>query len=212
MKPTLSYGRVKFGYEEDQLRPIPVFFFNPIRYQGRPRVPRISDRDTISIMKLKGEREISFRDAFTQAVCRDSREADEVGEGRAILRWLKKRRLFIVWRTSDFKLHSYFEDGPELSAEDELSKDHSFSIQPVKVMGRTIKLYIEDEAMMTLLTLEYGEEEDFLSLVKRYISRRIQWEHWRAPAPTFLDWVKCEGKRPVFGKGQVGFRAPTVLS
>ncbi len=210
MKQSLSYGRIKLGYCEDTLRPTPLLFFTPIRYQGKPRVPNLTDRDCIIIMKLKADNTVSFRDAYIEAVCRDSREANELGEGRALLRWLRKHRLEIRWKDHDFKMHSFFENGPAFDEDDEFSIDHCFSIPPVTVMGRTIKLYIEDEAMLSLLALDYGEEEDFLSLVKRYIARRIQWEHWRAPAPTFLDWVKVEGKRPVFSPGQLGFNPFTV--
>lgn len=206
MKKGLSYGRISWGYEDDSHRPSPLLFFTPIRYQGRPRVPNISDRDCLSMLKLKGEKRISFREAYVEAVCRDSREANELGEGRALIRWLRRNKFMILWKDGDFKLHSFFDEGPDFDPEDELSHDHSFSILPVTVMGRTIKLYIEDEAMLSLLSIEYGEEESFLSLVRRYIARRIQWEHWRAPAPTFLDWVRVEGKKPVFSKGQVGFK------
>lgn len=208
MKQSLSYGRIKLGYEDESPRPSPLVFFTPIRYQGKPRVPKLSDRDFIIVMKMKGDGEVSFRDAYIESVCKDSREAHELGEGRALLRWLRKHRLEISWNDRDFKMHSYFENGPAFDEGDEFSKDHCFSIKPVTVMGRTIKLYIEDEAMLSLLALDYGEEENFLSLVKRYISRRIQWEHWRAPAPTFLDWIKVEGKRPVFSPGQLGLHLP----
>lgn len=208
MKQSLSYGRIKLGYEEDSLRPSPLIFFTPIRYQNKPRVPNLTDRDFILIMKLEGENFVSFREAYIEAVCRDSRDAHELGEGRALLRWLRKHRLEIKWKDYDFKMHSYFENGPSFDEGDELAKDHCFSILPVTVMGRTIKLYIEDEAMLSLLSLDYGEEENFISLVKKYIARRIQWEHWRAPAPTFLDWVKAHGKRPVFSPGQLGFQIP----
>ncbi len=206
MKPSLSYGRISWGYEEDSLRPTPLISFSSIRYQGKIRVPVISDRDSLTLIKMKGEREVSFREAYIESVCRDSREAHELGEGRALIRWLRKNKSMILWKDGDFKMHSYFEEGPGFDPDDELARDHAFSILPVTVMGRTIKLYIEDEAMLSLLSLEFGEEENFISLVRRYIARRIQWEHWRAPAPTFIDWVKNEGKRPVFGKGQVGFR------
>lgn len=206
MKQSLSYGRIKLGYIEDSLRPTPLINFATVRYQGKPRVPAITDRDTLTIMKLRGEKKVSFREAYIESVCRDSRDAHELGEGRALIRWLRKNRKMILWKDGDFKMHSFFENGPGFDANDELASDHSFSILPVTVMGRTIKLYIQDEAMLSLLSLEYGEEESFISLVRRYIARRIQWEHWRAPAPTFIDWVKIEGKRPVFEKGQLGFR------
>lgn len=210
MKPSLSYGRISWGYEEDSLRPTPLILFSSIRYQGKPRVPAITDRDSLTLLKMRGAKKISFREAYIESVCRDSREAHEIGEGRALIRWLRKNRAMILWKDGDFKMHSYFEDGPGFDSDDELARDHSFSILPVTVMGRKIKLYIEDEAMLSLLSLEYGEEESFISLVRRYIARRIQWEHWRAPAPTFIDWVKNEGKRPVFEKGQLGFR-PSLI-
>lgn len=206
MKQSLSYGRIKLGYIEDSLRPTPLINFATVRYQGKPRVPTITDRDSLIILKLRGQKKISFREAYVEAVCRDSRDAHELGEGRALIRWLRKNNKMILWKDGDFKMHSYFENGPAFDANDELARDHSFSILPVTVMGRTIKLYIQDEAMLSLLSLQYGEEESFLSLVRRYIARRIQWEHWRAPAPPFIDWVKIEGKRPVFEKGQLGFR------
>lgn len=149
---------------------------------------------------------MSFREAYVQAVCRDSREANELGEGRALIRWLRKNKMMILWKDGDFKMNSFFDGGPAFDSTDELSHDHSFSILPVTVMGRVIKLYIEDEAMLALLCIDVGEEESFLSLVRRYIARRIQWEHWHAPACTFLDWIRVEGKRPVFAKGHVGFK------
>ncbi len=205
MKQSLTYGRIRLGYEEDPLRPSPIFSFAPIRYQGRQRIPNISDRDSLSLLKLQGEKKISFRDAYVASVCKDSRDASELGEGRALLRWLKKNKMMILWKDGDFKTHSFFKSGPGFDDHDELSRDHSFSIVPVTVMGRVIKLYIQDEAMLALLSLDFGEEENFTSLVRRYIARRIQWEHWSAPAPTFLDWVRVEGKKPVFTPGQVGF-------
>lgn len=208
MKQSLSYGRIRLGYEEEPLRPSPLILFNPIRYQGRPRVPKISDRDCLHLLKLKGDRKISFREAYVESVCKDSRDAHELGEGRALIRWLRKNKMMILWKDGDFKMHSLFENGPGFDSTDELAGDHSFSILPVTVMGRVIKLYVEDEAMLALLSLETGEEENFLSLVRRYIARRIQWEHWRAPAPTFLDWVRVEGKKPVFTSGQIGFHPP----
>ncbi len=206
MKQSLSYGRIRLGYEEEPLRYSPLFSFSPIRYQGRTLVPKISDRDTLSILKLRGDKKIGFREAYVSAVCRDSRDANELGEGRALLRWLRKNKAMILWKDGDFKLRSLFESGPDFDVSDELARDHSFSIHPVTVMGRVIKLYVEDEAMLALLSLDFCEEEDFISLVGRYIARRIQWEHWRTPAPTFLDWVRVEGKKPVFSKGQVAFR------
>jgi hypothetical protein len=181
--------------------------FTSVRFRGKIFQPQISDRDALYILKLRGEKKISFVDAYIAAICRDNTEANEVGEGRALISWLKKRKLWIEWKKRDFQVHPMFLDkaAPQFHPDDELAYDHLFSISPVKVLGRTIKLYVEDEAMLSLINLGYGEEEDFLSLVRRYVARRIQWELWRAPAPTFVDWVRNEGKKPVFKKGQLGF-------
>lgn len=208
MKQGLSYGRITFGYEEeDEDRPKPLVSFAPVRFRGKSYIPDITDREALLILKIRGEKMISFADAYVEAICRDSRESVELGEGKALMRWLKARKLMIQWKKNDMKLHSLFtgETAPRFEEGDELANDHCFSISPVTVLGRCIKLYVEDEAMLSLIQLEYGEEEDFLSLVRRYVARRIQWELWRAPAPTFSDWVRNEGKRPVFKKGQVGF-------
>lgn len=209
MKPGLSYGRITLGYEDDDDRPLPLVTFSHVRYRGKTYLPKITDREALLILKIRGEKKISFADAYVEAICRDNREANEVGEGKALIRWLKARKMMIEWKKNELRLHSMFTDesAPGFSPEDELSRDHIFSISPVTVLGRCIKLYVEDEAMLSLIQLQYGEEEDFLSLVRRYVARRIQWELWRAPAPTFHDWVKNEGKRPVFKKGQLGFNA-----
>jgi hypothetical protein len=55
------------------------------------------------------------------------------------------------------------------------------------------------------MSLPFGEDHDFLELVKAYVAMRFVWEKWNAPAPTFLDWVKAQAKRPVFMQGQIGF-------
>ena len=79
------------------------------------------------------------------------------------------------------------------------------AVKAVKVKGRNVKLYVRDEDMVSLLNMPYGQEEDFLELVMRYVAQRFDWEAWRAPAPPFLDWVVSHGKRPVFLSGQLGF-------
>lgn len=209
MKQSLSYGRITLGYEDDDVRPLPLVLFSSVRYLGKVYLPKISDRDALMILKIRGEKKISFADAYVEAICRDNRQAHELGEGRALIRWLRTRKMMIEWRQNDYKIHSmlFCEEAPKFAPDDELAADHLFSISPVKVLGRNIKLYVEDEAMLSLIHLQFGEEEDFLSLVRRYVARRIQWELWRAPAPTFADWVRNEGKRPVFKKGQLGFNA-----
>jgi hypothetical protein len=123
------------------------------------------------------------------------------------LRWLQHHDLSISWREEDFRPHPYFQDpeAPQHTPSDELAESHSFAIRPVHIAGRTIKLYVKDNDILSLLNLPYGKEEDFLMLVMSYITQRFEWQKWRAPAPTFLDWIISHGKRPVFAPGQLGF-------
>lgn len=130
----------------------------------------------------------------------------EIGESRSFLKWIQKKNYSIVWKKGDFSIHPYFtaHDSPKHDPKDELAAEHIFAIKPVEVSNRKIKLYIQDDDVISLIHLPYGEEEDFLELVKQYVNLRFHWEKWRAPAPTFLDWVKAQGKRPVFSRGQIG--------
>ena len=107
----------------------------------------------------------------------------------------------------DFNPHPYFtqKNLPSHHKDDEMAHGLSFAIKPVSLGKRMIKLYVRDEDMLSLLSMPYGTEEDFLELVMQYVSQRFEWEKWRAPAPTFLNWVISHGKRPIFNQGQLGF-------
>lgn len=216
MKQRLNYGRITWSYEDDSHReltetPTPLLNFKPIRVCGKLRTPEFSDRVTLLLFKHKTSRRISFREAYLRWVLEENSRNHELGEGKAFLLWLKKTNLSIAWKKTDYELHHYFTDpgAPKHDPDDEMAQDLSFAVRPVEVDGRKVKLYLQDDAVLNLINLAYGEETDFLTLVKTYVAQRFKWESWRAPAPTFLDWVKNQAKRPVFQSGQLGF---TLLS
>ena len=208
---TLRYGRIRWSHEDFDprvaCRPNPIVTFNPIRVQGHLWHPRFSDKHALILLRKKGPKQIYFPMAYSSWRNSGAIEEKELGEGRAFLRWLQKYDLSIAWRMQDFKPHPYFcqEDSPKHDPQDEMAQGLSFAIRPVHVSGRHVKLYLQDESMLNLLSLPYGNEEDFLELVMKYVSQRFLWESWRAPAPQFIDWVVSQGKRPIFNQGQLGF-------
>lgn len=211
MKNTLSYGRLKWSYgdfdPDKPCRPSPLFTFSPVRINGKLKTPHFTDKITLALMKHKTTEKKFFRDLFVEWYCEGSWIDRDLGEGRSFYRWLQRSNQSIEFRPHDFKLHDYFtqSNAPKHDPNDEMAKGLSFAIRPVQVGERNVKLYLQDECMMNLLTMPFGEDEDFLELVKEYVLLRFQWEKWRAPAPPFLDWVKARAKRPVFSSGQLGF-------
>ena len=215
MKQRLSYGRISWSYEDPSSSesldsPTPLVQFSPIRINGKLRVPIISDRMTLALIKYKTQNQYPFRDLYREWFINDSFVERDLGEGRSFYRWLKLQEKSIAWKPTDIKLHPYFTDehAPKHDPNDEMARDLSFAIKPVDVSNRKIKLYLQDEAVLGLIALNFGEEEDFIELVCSYIKMRFKWESWQAPAPTFIDWVKAQAKRPVFQKGQLGFIPP----
>jgi|GEM_PF-1107781 len=215
MKQRLSYGRISWSYEdhppvESFDSPTPLIQFSPIRINGKLRTPDISDRMALALIKYKTNNQLPFRDLYREWFINDSFVERDLGEGRAFYRWLQLQKKSIAWKPIDLKLHSYFtdENAPKHDPNDDMAQDLSFAIKPVEVLNRKIKLYLQDEAVLGLITLKFGEEEDFIELVCSYIKMRFKWESWHAPAPTFIDWVKAQAKRPVFKKGQLGFAPP----
>lgn len=216
MKHTLNYGRIRWSYDEDfdsslPCRPNPLMKFSPIRINGKLRYPNFSDKVALTLLTLKWAQRVNFQEAYKEWFLEQSMKDLELGEGRSFLRWLQKNRLAVNCKETDYSLHAYFlqPNSPKHDASDELSQGHSFAIAPVQVERRTVKLYLEDEAVINLINLPYGVEKDFLHLVKNYVQTRFQYEEWRAPAPTFLDWVKAQGLRPVFSSGQLGLSLST---
>jgi hypothetical protein len=213
MKNSIRQGRL-YAPEVDydpQLpcRPNPIVTFAPVWTESKLWYPKISDRSAILLLRRQMDNKVSFVRAYRGWRASGSREERELGEGRAFFRWLQKHQISIDWKEEDFRPHPYFThpNSPTHDPNDEMSKEMSFCVRPVQVQGRNVKLYIQDTDMVSLLNMPYGNEEDFLELVMRYVAFRFQLESWRAPAPYFLNWVTNQGVRPIFSPGQVGFRA-----
>jgi hypothetical protein len=210
MKQRLNYGKISWSYDDDTkgpCRPTPLISLSPIRINGKLKYPAITDRVALALLKHKTSKKLSYRNAYKEWFSDGSWLDRDLGEGRSFLRWLQKTGQSIDWKPHDFSLHSYFTDewAPKHAPDDEMAQGLSFAIKPVEVSGRRVKLYLQDEAVLNLINMPYGEEHDFLELVKEYVKIRFQWEKWRAPAPPFLDWVKAQAKRPIFQSGQLGF-------
>jgi len=211
MNKATIHGRVpclEIDFNPSQhCRPNPIVSFASLWAQNVLWTPSFDDRHSLLLLRRQMPKKVSFQRAYTGWRASGAKEVSELGEGRAFLRWLQRHELAIDWRERDFSPHPYFSqiNAPKHEAHDELARNHSFAVRPVKVKGRNVKLYVRDEDMVSLLNMPYGQEEDFLELVMRYVAQRFEWEAWRAPAPPFLDWVVSHGKRPVFLSGQLGF-------
>jgi len=188
-------------------RPHPIITFSPLWVFDRKYFPSFGDQHALILLKRKTPKQVSFARAYAGWRHSGAGELQELGEGRAFLRWLQRHELSIAWKERDFLPHPFFRepDAPKHAPDDELAQGHSFAIRPVFVAGRSVKLYVKDNDILSLLNLPYGEEEDFLILVMSYITQRFEWQKWKALAPTFLDWVHSHGKRPIFQPGQLGF-------
>ncbi len=210
MKQALNYGRITWSYEDtpswNEERPTPLLKFTPIRVHGQLKTPAFSDRMALLIVKHQTSSRITFREAYLRW-CLEGPNDRDLGEGKSFLLWLKKNNQSIAWEARDYEFHPFFtgKDAPTHDPGDEMAQDLSFAVRPVEVEGRKVKLYLQDEAVLNLISLPYGEDVDFLTLVMTYVSLRFKWEGWRAPAPPFLEWVKGQVLRPTFLPGQLGF-------
>lgn len=210
MKKTLNYGRITWSYDDFDpqvpCRPNPLITFTPFKINGKLKHPIFTDKVGLSLLLSRGPKTLSFRDAYTTWFCDHYFVDKDLGEGRSFARWVYKNQISIQWKHGDFSLHKYFQqsNSPKHDPGDEMSRGQSFAVKPVEVSNRKVKLYLEDEAVLNLINLPYGEDRDFIELVRNYVRLRFQWEEWRAPAPPFLDWVKSQGQRPVFSSGQLG--------
>lgn len=195
-------------------KPSPLITFNPVWALGRQWCPNFGDKNSLLLMRRQVEKTVSFARAYCGWRNSGAREERELGEGRAFLRWLQKHHLSIDWHLKDFSPHPYFSgpNSPKHDKNDEMAKGLSFAIKPVSVGEKKVKLYVRDEDVLSLLSLNYGMEVDFLELVKSYVMYRREWEKWSAPAPLFLDWVVSHGKRPVFNSGQLGLDIATSVT
>lgn len=210
MKQTLNYGKITWSYDDFDPKvhkaPTPLLKFTPLRIQGKLQTPVFSDRVTLMLLKHKTSSRLSFREAYLRWLLEGMQSHQDLGAGKAFLMWLKKTNQSIEWKPGDYKLHEFFNDknAPKHDANDEMADGLSFAIKPVEVEGRKVKLYLQDEAVLNLINMAYGEEHDFIELVKAYVKMRFKWETWRAPAPPFLEWVKGQAKKPLFLSGQIG--------
>lgn len=207
----------KVPYEEidfnptQPCRPNPIVTFASMWVQNQLWTPSFDDRHSLLLLRRQMQKQVSFQRAYTGWRASGAREENELGQGRAFLRWLQKHELSVEWKKRDFQPHPYFSqnNSPSHNKNDEMARGLSFAVKPVQVKNRFVKLYVQDEDMVSLLNMPYGQEEDFLELVMQYVAQRFEWESWRAPAPPFLDWIVSHGKRPVFMKGQLGFTCLT---
>lgn len=201
------------GWMPDSCSPTPLVTFNPVLVQGKKFHPKFGDRHTLLLFKRVMDKKVSFPRAYTGWKFASGNQEKELGEGRAFLRWLQKHELSIDWKENDFEVHHFFSSrsNPQHDPNDEMAKDLSFAIKPVEVKGRKVKLYVQDQDMLSLLNMPYGRDEDFLHLVMDYVAQRFEWESWRAPSPSFLDWVVSRGSRPMFQQGQLGFKSVAFI-
>ncbi len=210
MKHALNYGRISWSYDDFDPKvpcvPTPLVKFSPFTFNSKLKTLRLTDRQSLDLLKHKTEIKLPIKEAYRVWLKEISFQDLELGEGRSFLKWLKQKNLSIDWKTQDYSLHQYFTTGPSIVHEphDDFAKGHSFSISPIKVNNRLIKLYLEDESILNLLSLPFGEEENFFKLIESYILLRFQLMKWNAPAPLFIDWLRANGKRPIFHFGQMG--------
>jgi hypothetical protein len=190
--------------------PFKILQFRPLWLEGRYYTPEFSNSSILYLFKRKLPKSVSFRRAYTGWRASGAKEEKELGESRAFIRWLHKHHLSVEWSQKDFNLHPVFNhpQSPKHDPDDEMSQELSFAIRPVMINERRIKLYVKDEDILGLINMTHGEDEDFLSLVSRYVTYRLSWEKWRAPAQTFYDWVIAQGRRPLLAPGQIGFLTP----
>ena len=212
MSKTLSYGQRVYYYGDYDsalpCTPSPVLKLRPVGVRGMRWIPQLGDRTLLLLIRRRMPKTVSFARAYAGWRQGGAREEHELGEGRAFLRWLQRHELGIAWTAHDMVVHPYF-TGPAMpwhDPQDETAQGLSFAIAPVTVTGRKVKLYVSDADILRLLSIDYGDDVHFLSLVERYVAHRHRLEHWNAPAPTLLDWLVSQGKKPLFLPGEMGFK------
>ncbi len=189
-------------------RPNPLIQFKPVYFEGNLYHPNFDDRTSLLIFGRRMPKKVSFIRAYSGWRAGGARDLNDLGEGRAFLRWLQRHELSVEWKKDDFLIHPLFSGklAPNHDPQDEFAKGLSFALRPVQVQKRKVKLYLQDQDVLSLLRIKTGEEKDFLSLVEDYVEMRFDWDTTRSPAPGFLEWVRNKGKRPIFYPGQMGCR------
>ncbi|MBY0515315.1 MAG: hypothetical protein K2P81_00295 [Bacteriovoracaceae bacterium] len=212
MTNTVRYGKAVFSYGDfdpsKPCQPSPLIEFTSVWAEGRHCTPQFGDRTALLLLRRRMPKQVTFVRAYRGFKIAARREERELGEGRAFLRWLQRHELSIAWQARDIRIHPYFKqaNNPQHDPRDEFAQNMSFAVAPVMVDGKKVKLYLADEDVLRMLHLSYGNEEDFLVLVQRYITQRHEWQKWKAPAPPFIEWLMSLGHRPVFSTGQLGFQ------
>lgn len=187
--------------------PHPLIQFKSVYFEGNLYHPQFGDRTSLLIFSRKMPKSVSFIRAYSGWRAGGAKDLNELGEGRAFFRWLQRHELSIQWRRDDFLIHPLFtgENAPKHDPDDDFAKGLSFALRPIQVQRRRVKLYLQDQDVLSLFRINSGEERDFLSLVEEYIEMRFSWDTSKLPAPGFLDWLKSKNKRPSFHQGQIGF-------
>lgn len=217
MSCMLRYGKTTWTYEDFDpalpCRPTPCFETSPVWHAGKAHQPNLGDRTFLLLLKRKMPQEVSFDRAYRGWLESGMKERQELGEGRAFFRWLQRHSLSIQWRKKDFHLHPYFNQAssPRHDPQDTMATGMSFALAPAEVGTRKVKLYLQDEDVLRLMHMPFGQEVDLMDLVTRYIQQRFQWQEWGAPAPLFVDWVAAQGLRALVKQGQLGFSLPAAL-
>lgn len=212
MKP-LRYGKAVYHFEDFNPRrpccPSPVFSFSTVYAQGEFHSPQITDRTMLKLLRRDTEKRISLARAYEGWLMGGSPEERELGESRAFYRWLMRYDLSILWHKRDFAPHPYFEHSSTAHhPQDEFAQGMSFAIAPVEVGERKIKMYLEDDDVIRLLSLKDGAPTDFMELMRAYVLKRLAWRERQTQALSFADWVILEGCRPLFSQGQIGLSLP----
>lgn len=200
--------------EDDPILPVgkatPLITFRPVYFDGTLYRPDFGDRASLLILSRKMPKRVSFLRAYSGWRAGGKKDLQDLGEGRAFFRWLQRHELSIQWRKDDFTINNFFTgaDSPRHDPGDEYAQGLSFALNPIRVGKKRVKLYLEDQDVISLLRLGEGLEIDFVALTRAYISMRLDWDTSRAQAPGFLDWVRAKKLRPTLQRGQLGFTPP----
>ncbi|HLT23424.1 MAG TPA: hypothetical protein VKZ84_08270 [Bacteriovoracaceae bacterium] len=180
--------------------------FKDVWHEGKFHSFNPDDLSALLILQRVTDKQVSYERAFRG--WRNSPIAQERrSPGRAFYSWLNKHHLSIIWKYNDFTINPILSSplAPRHEANDEFAQGHSFVIKPQMIDGRRIKLYVQDQDMIKILNLHIGEPTSLGELTQKYIGQRLKWEKTCMPAPTFLDWIIANGKRPQVVEGELGF-------
>ena len=209
MRQNLIYGKISWSYDEeinfhDLCLPVSLLGLSPIKIRGRKIELKFSDKVCLKLLKLTTSKRFPLVELYSRWARAYYEDSQFFGEGRAFLEWMRRNDFSVRWRKIDVIFHPYFNQKSDwFDPRDDYLGEHAFSIPPVVVHGRKIKLYLKDEDVIHLLHLPHGEDCDFLELVQGYIQFRLERENKINPLPSFVDWINFSGKRPLIQRGQL---------